>query len=74
LRPRLIVTVGGSALKRLLGLSPLTPYIGERLELQGTPVVPLPHSSGASGWLNDPANQERLAAALALVNSELAKL
>ena len=74
LRPGLIVTVGGIALKRLLGLSPLTPYVGERVELHGTPIVPLPHSSGASGWLNDPGNRERLAAALALVRGELAKL
>jgi uracil-DNA glycosylase len=74
LRPRLIVTVGGLALRRLLGLSSLTPCIGERYELNGTPVVPLPHPSGASGWLNDPANRERLATATALVREELAQL
>jgi uracil-DNA glycosylase len=74
LRPRLIVTVGGLALRRLLGLSSLTPCIGERYELDGTPVVPLPHPSGASGWLNDPANRERLATATALVRDELAQL
>jgi uracil-DNA glycosylase len=74
LRPRLIVTVGGLALKRLLGFPSLTPCIGERYELAGTPVVPLPHPSGASGWLNDPANRERLAAAAALVRRELARL
>ena len=71
LRPRLIVTVGGLALRRLLGLGSLTPCVGERYELEGTPVVPLPHPSGASGWLNDPANRERLAAAVALVREEL---
>jgi uracil-DNA glycosylase len=74
LRPGLIVTVGGLALKRLLGFPSLTPCIGERYELHGTPVVPLPHPSGASGWLNVPANRERLARALALVGEELAKL
>lgn len=74
LRPGLIVTVGGLALRRLLGLPSLTPCIGERYELDGTPVVPLPHSSGASGWLNSPGNRERLDAALALVRSELARL
>jgi len=71
LRPRLIVTVGGLALRRLLGLPSLTPCVGERYELQGTPVVPLPHPSGASGWLNDPANRGRLARATALVREEL---
>jgi uracil-DNA glycosylase len=74
LRPRLIVTVGGLALRRLLGLPALTPCVGERYELDGTPVVPLPHPSGASGWLNDPANRERLTAATALVRGELARL
>jgi uracil-DNA glycosylase len=74
LEPRLIVTVGGIALRRLLGLASLTPCIGERFELDGTPVVPLPHPSGASGWLNDPANRARLDAASELVRKELRKL
>jgi uracil-DNA glycosylase len=74
LRPRLIVTVGGLALRLLLGLPSLTPCVGERYEHQGTPVVPLPHPSGASGWLNDPANRGRLAAGAALVKLELARL
>jgi uracil-DNA glycosylase len=74
LRPGLIVTVGGLALQGLLGVAPLTAYVGERCELDGTPVVPLPHSSGASGWLNVPDNRERLAAALELVRAELVKL
>jgi uracil-DNA glycosylase len=71
LRPQLIVTVGGLALRRLLGLPSLTACVGERYVLDGTPVVPLPHPSGASGWLNDPANRERLAAAVALVREDL---
>jgi uracil-DNA glycosylase len=74
LRPRLIVTVGGLALRQLLGFASLTACIGERYELDGTPVVPLPHPSGASGWLNDPANRDRLLAATALVRAELAQL
>ena len=71
LRPQLIVTVGGLALRRLLGLPSLTPCVGERFELDGTPVIPLPHPSGASGWLNDPANRERLATAVGLVREHL---
>jgi uracil-DNA glycosylase len=74
LRPRLVVTVGGLALRRLLGLHALTPCVGELHELRGTPVIPLPHPSGASGWLNVPANRERLASAVALVGRELARL
>jgi uracil-DNA glycosylase len=74
LQPRLIVTVGGLALRRLLGFASLTPRVGESFELSATPVVPLPHPSGASGWLNDPANRRRLDAAIARVRDELAKL
>jgi uracil-DNA glycosylase family 4 len=73
IRPRLIVTVGGLALKSLLGLpGSLTECIGCRYELGGVPVVPLPHPSGASSWPNVPANRVRLDAALALVHEELA--
>jgi uracil-DNA glycosylase len=72
LRPRLVVTVGGLAARTLLGLVPLTDHVGSRLELaDGTPAIPLPHPSGASGWLNDPANRARLEAALALLHGEL---
>jgi len=71
LRPQLIVTVGGLALRSLLGLRELTVCVGERYELDGTPVVPLPHPSGASGWLNDEANRARLARAIALLRDEL---
>jgi uracil-DNA glycosylase len=74
LRPRLIVTVGGLALKRMLGLPQLTAAIGERFERDGAVVVPLPHPSGASGWLNLPANRERLARASGIVRDELERL
>jgi uracil-DNA glycosylase family 4 len=72
-RPRLIVTVGGIAARHLLGATSLA-VVGERFELGGAVVVPLPHPSGASSWLNDPANRERTAAAAGLVRAELARL
>jgi hypothetical protein len=37
-------------------------------------VIPLPHPSGASGWLNDQANRARLGKALTHVRRELARL
>lgn len=74
LRPQLIVTVGGLALRRLLGLPQLTVCVGERYERDGAVVVPLPHPSGASGWLNVPANRGRLEGALGLVREELRRL
>jgi uracil-DNA glycosylase len=74
LRPALIVPVGGLAIKRLLGLSGLASCIGCRYELDGATVIPLPHPSGASSWLNLPANRELTANAAALVRDELAHL
>jgi len=37
-------------------------------------VVPLPHPSGQSRWLNDPANRDRLAAALAVLAEQRRRL
>jgi uracil-DNA glycosylase family 4 len=74
MRPRLVVTVGGLALRRLLGLSNLSAHVGARIDADGYVVVPLPHPSGASGWLNVPANRERAAEAAALVRKEVARL
>jgi uracil-DNA glycosylase len=72
LEPNLIVTVGGLAAQRLLGIRRLTDAIGERYERDGATAIPLPHPSGASGWLNDPANRRRRDAAVRLVLAELA--
>lgn len=74
LRPQLIVSVGGLALRRLLGLTQLTDCIGSVYDVNGIPVVPLPHPSGASSWPNIPANRTKLDAALALVRRELERL
>jgi uracil-DNA glycosylase len=72
LRPALILTVGGLALRRLLGPGSLTEAVGTtRMHGEAT-VVPLPHPSGASGWLNESANRERLDTALQHVRRELA--
>jgi uracil-DNA glycosylase family 4 len=71
LRPTLIVPVGGLAIRRVLGISGLASCIGARFEVGEAVAVPLPHPSGASGWLNAAENRERLAAALALLRAEL---
>jgi uracil-DNA glycosylase len=70
LRPRLIVTVGGLAARRLLGSASLA-CVGERFVHGDAVAIPLPHPSGASGWLNAPANRAALERALALVHEEL---
>jgi uracil-DNA glycosylase len=74
LRPQLIVTVGGLALRNLLGFPKLTPHIGERYSHEGATLIPLPHTSGASDWVNRPGNAERLERALALIREERARL
>ena len=75
LRPRLVVTVGGLAARRLLGLKSVTECVGRRYELHGGVVaIPLPHPSGASGWLNLPENRARVAEAVGVVREELARL
>jgi uracil-DNA glycosylase family 4 len=71
LRPRLVVPVGGLAIKRALGISGLAGCIGSRFELGDAIAVPLPHPSGASGWLNSLENRKRLEEALALLRAEL---
>jgi uracil-DNA glycosylase len=74
LRPRLIVPVGGLAVRRLLGIERLRKCVGRRLDWHDAAVVPLPHPSGASGWLNDPANRRLLEQAAGLVREELSRL
>ena len=74
IRPRLIVTVGGLAARRLLGLKSVTECVGDRYDTDGAVAIPLPHPSGASGWLNDPANRARVAEAAVLIQAELLRL
>jgi uracil-DNA glycosylase len=74
IRPELILAVGGLSARRLLGVANLSEHIGRRFELHGAVAIPLPHPSGTSRWLNDPANRERLAEALVVVRDELARV
>jgi uracil-DNA glycosylase len=74
LRPELIVPVGGLAIKRLLGVSGLASCIGRRYEREDAVVIPLPHPSGASSWLNLPANRELTTRAADLIRGEVARL
>jgi uracil-DNA glycosylase len=73
-KPRLIVPVGGLAIRLLLRSSSLAECIGRRYEQEGVVLVPLPHPSGTSRWLNEPANRDLTARAAELVREELAKV
>ncbi len=56
-RPALIVPVGGLAIKRFIGPGKLIEIIGHIYEKDGVYIVPLPHPSGASLWLNRSENR-----------------
>jgi uracil-DNA glycosylase family 4 len=67
LRPRIIIPVGQLAIARFLGPGPLEARVGAAFGTKPV-VIPLPHPSGQSRWLNDVANRERLTRALALLS------
>jgi uracil-DNA glycosylase len=74
LEPALAVTVGGLAARRLLGVRSVGESVGVRYELDGMVVIPLPHPSGASSWLNVPEHRARVADAVEAIRAELARL
>jgi uracil-DNA glycosylase len=74
IRPRLVVPVGGLAARRLLGLKSVSEFVGRRYAYGDAVVIPLPHPSGASAWLNSPANRRLVAQAAAMIRTELARL
>jgi uracil-DNA glycosylase len=68
LKPRVLILVGQMAIARFLGPGRLEDRVGHRFGDRPV-MVPLPHPSGTSRWLNDPANRERLASALAILST-----
>ena len=66
LQPRALILVGQLAIGRFLGPGRLEDRVGHAFGDRPV-MIPLPHPSGQSRWLNEPANRERLASALALL-------
>ena len=66
LRPKVIIPVGQLAITRFLGPGTLEDRVGNRFGEKPV-IIPLPHPSGQSRWLNAAANRERLSRALALI-------
>src|SRR5216117_1754706 len=60
LRPRVILLLGGLAIDRFWGNVSLEDAVGRSRAKDGVTYIPLPHPSGASRWLNDPAHRALL--------------
>jgi uracil-DNA glycosylase len=72
---RLIIPVGKVAISLFMEVKgPLTAIIGQKTELAGRWVVPLPHPSGASTWHMQPQHQPYLEAAIAHLRQLKAEL
>lgn len=67
LQPVVVLAVGQLAITRFLGAGPLEDRVGRAFGDRPV-VVPLPHPSGQSRWLNSGVNRERLEIALRLVS------
>ncbi len=66
LKPSVVILVGQMAIRRFLGPGSLEARVGKAFGKKPV-MVPLPHPSGQSRWLNDPANRKRLEDALTLI-------
>ena len=64
LKPRVLILVGQLAIARFLGPGTLEERVGHTFGNRPV-MVPLPHPSGQSRWLNDSANRDHLSQALA---------
>jgi uracil-DNA glycosylase family 4 len=66
-RPRIVLLVGTLAIERFWGRAPLTDVVGTSRSEGDRVLIPLPHPSGASRWLNAPENRRSLRRALRVV-------
>lgn len=72
--PRVVILFGGLAIKTFLSPAPLAELIGQAFEKEGRLYIPLPHSSGASTWLNSATNRALLAQAIERLREARKKL
>jgi uracil-DNA glycosylase len=66
MQPKVLIPVGQLAITRFLGAGSLDERVGNRYGSKPV-IIPLPHPSGQSRWLNSTANREKLALALSLI-------
>ena len=74
MHPRVLLLLGRLAIDRFWGPASLDEAVGRMRRDPGRVLIPLPHPSGASRWLNDAANRARLERALRLVKREVAAI
>lgn len=67
LQPKVVLLVGTMAIEAYLGKAKLEQVIGTYREQDDMLFLPLPHPSGVSRWLNDPAHQKLLQEALVIL-------
>ena len=68
MQPCVLVPVGSLAVRRFLGPVKLAEVVGTAVaDGDGCQIVPLPHPSGASLWLNKPSNVAQVDQALSLL-------
>ena len=67
IRPKIIIPIGRIAIEQFLPElkgKPLETFIGQLFKRDTYTIMPLPHPSGVSRWLNDPKNRARVDEAL----------
>jgi len=73
-RPRVVILFGKMSIDTFLARMPLEQVVGGTFERGGIVYVPLPHSSGASTWLNDAGHRALLAEAIERIREQRARV
>jgi uracil-DNA glycosylase len=75
LEPRVVLLVGLLAIRTFLGRSPsLSEVVGTAEVRDGVRYLPLPHPSGVSRWLNEPANVAAVGRAMDILRGWVGEL
>lgn len=73
-RPDIVLLVGSLAIARFWGPGPLTEAVGRSRWSGEALLIPMPHPSGASRWLNDATHRRLLDRALGILAREAKRL
>src|SRR5512132_1458048 len=73
-RPRVVLLVGTLAIDQFWGKVPLSDVVGKSRVDGERVLIPLPHPSGASRWLNEPGHRALLHRALRIVRRQVQRL